>query len=162
METLLEYSPTIAEASIEVPDYSHNRFMAIDENKTSIRPIVDRNLLDINVYKTSKPINHKFWVIGNNTDFRSALSKNDLADTNNIVGIGCFVHEIGSNKYFTFNLNDVIFYGPAIFPNGGTYISLYNWKVIHQGIVPNKDYNILKSYLSDISNVKYWDFEKHS
>lgn len=154
-----EYYPIIAEAAFDVPEYSNSRFLAIDDNK-SVRPIGNHGNIDGDTYTISPLIHHKFWVIANKQYFRSAKSESDLANPNNIVGVGCFVSEKQNSKFFVFNIDGVLFHGPVIFPDGGSYVSLCKSDVIHDGIM--LDYDILKNYLNDINNVEYWDFKKHA
>jgi hypothetical protein len=159
---VLEYDPVMAQAAIEVPDYSHNRFIVMENNESLLRPIGKKDFLDNKIYITTKLEHHKFWVVANKSVFKSASSESDLANIENIVGIGCFIHESGSNKYFIFSIDGVLFYGPAIFPNGGSYVNLCNMKVVHPGLLPENDYYVLKNYLTDINKVEYWDFKKHA
>lgn len=159
-----EYDPMIAEAAINVPDYSYNRFLII-KNQSSIRPIGINDSTRFSYsssYTTSKLNHHKFWVIANKQNFRSALSESDLANPDNIVGIGCFLREKQDSKYFVFNISGVLFYGPGICPDGGIYVNLNKMGVLRQDLMPEQDYNILKSYLDDIQNVEYWDYKKHA
>lgn len=170
METLCttEYCPVMAEAAVGVPEYSPNRFMMIDGNpepgkhRSTIRPIGIANNVNSSIYTVTQLSYHKFWVIANKKNFRSAKSSSDLADPDNIVGIGCFLCEKQDSKYYVFNINNVLFYGPVIFPDGGAYVDLYEMKVLHQDIMPNQDYEILKNYLSNVHHVEYWDFNKHA
>ena len=154
-----EYCPIIAEAAFDVPEYSNSRFIAIDDNKF-VRPIGSSKNINSKIYTISSLNHHKFWVVANKQNFRSAKSESDLANPNNIVGVGCFLNEKQDSKFFIFNIDGVLFHGPVIFPDGGSYVSLCSNNVIHHGIMP--DYDILKNYLEDINNVEYWDFKKHA
>lgn len=160
-----EYCPIMAQAAIDVPEYSFSRFMVV-ENKESIaniRPIgVNVNFKNSSMYMLSQLDHHKFWVLLNKQNFRSVISESDLANPDNIIGVGCFLYEKQDSKYFVFNINNMLFFGPAIFPSGGSYVKLNNHDVLHDGTMPHNDHDILKSYLDDIKNVEYWDFKKHA
>jgi hypothetical protein len=156
-----EYSPIVAEACMDVYDHTNSRFLIINKDTEFIRPLGHNKTIKNQSYTIYSLDHHKFWVMANtkNEDFRSA-SESDLANPENIIGVGCFIHERNCSKYFIFNIDSVLFYGPAIFPNGGSYLSLTKQNVLCNNM-PLNDYEILQNYLNDIKNVEYWDYKKH-
>ncbi len=151
--------PIIADSVVEVPEYNNSRFMVMEDNESTIRPIGASKNLSRDSFSIVYPKYHKFWVIANKNEFKSAASESDLADPNNLVGVGCFINENHDSKYFIFNINDTLFYGPAIFPDGGSHVKLQTFNVKNDWI---PDFKIIKDYLNDISGVEYWDFKKHA
>jgi hypothetical protein len=156
----IDYCPIIAEATVNVPEYLYSKFIIITLSDKFIKPIGNNSIFESDKYSVTKLSHHKFWVVVNKNNFISAKSEADLADPNNIIGVGCFLNEKQDSKFFIFNIDGILFHGPAIFPEGGSYISLCNSSVINNNSIP--DYNVLKNYLDDINNVEYWDFKKHA
>jgi hypothetical protein len=154
-----EYLPIVAESFVDVYDHSNSRFLVINNDNNYIRPLGHNKIIENHSYNIITLNHHKFWVIANidTSDFKSA-KESDLANPKNIVGVGCFIHERNCSKYYIFNIDGVLFYGPAIFPNGGSYLSLHKNDILYKN---TSDYDVLYTYLSDIKNVEYWDYKKH-